>query len=164
MRRLLFALLLSVYLAVVLWLTLRSRTGPANEPLLVPLVDTWRQMRDLGNRVALEEATRNVLLCIPLGYLLPATFRGLRSFRATIATGAAIAVFIETMQWLFVEGRSPSIDDVIYNTTGTGIGAALFILLTGLWRHRRDRRGQAAAVSAGGRSDGRLEKLVQGED
>ena len=146
MRRPLFALGLSVYLGVVLWLTLRPGTGQTSEPLLVPLVDTWRQMRDLGDRVALEEATRNVLLFIPLGYLLPAAFRRLRSFLPTIVTGAVIAGLIETAQWMFVEGRSPSIDDVIYNTTGAGIGAVLFVLLTGWWRYRRDRR--AGSLSA----------------
>jgi VanZ family protein len=166
MRRPVFLPLLAAYLVLVLWLTLRPGSGAGNGPILVPLLDTWTQMRDGGNRVALTEVIGNVLLFIPLGYLLPAAIRALRSFGATLAVGAAIAVLIETSQWLFGVGRSPSIDDVIYNTTGAGIGAALFVLLTGLWRHHRDRAAgmETPSSSASGRGDRRREELVKSED
>jgi glycopeptide antibiotics resistance protein len=152
MRRHLFLLLLVTYMAVALWVTLRPRPNPPSQPILIPLVDTWRQMRDLGDKVALQEATRNVLLFIPLGYLLPASVRELRILRRTVAFGAAMSALIELSQWLFSSGRSPSIDDVMYNTIGTAVGGCLFLLLTGLWRHRRDKelrrklRSEAAGI------------------
>jgi glycopeptide antibiotics resistance protein len=139
MSRRLFVLVLIAYLGVVLWFTLRPLPTPDSQPVIVPFVDTWRQMRDLGDKVALEEATRNVLLFIPFGYLLPASVRRLRGFKSAMGVGAGVSAIIELAQWLVVPGRSPSIDDVMYNTIGSAIGAALFILLTGLWRHRRDR-------------------------
>jgi glycopeptide antibiotics resistance protein len=143
-------LALVAYLALTLWFTLRPNPGPEGQPLLIPLVDTWRQMRDLGDKVALREATQNVLLFVPLGYLLPASFRRLRRLATTVAVGAAISALVEIAQWLVVSGRSPSIDDVMYNTIGTGIGASVFVLLTGLWRYRRDRVRRKVRSSAPG--------------
>lgn len=164
MRRHVFAAALAVYLGVVLWLTLRPLPGESSGPILVPLLDTWEKMRDFGDKNALAEATRNVLLFVPFGYLLPASIRRLRSFPLTIAVGAITSALIELTQWVFGVGRSPSIDDVIYNTIGAGIGAGLFVLLTGLWHHRRDERMRPEARSANGRSNRRREKLVQSDD
>ena len=166
MRRRVFTAALAVYLGVVLWLTLRPLPGESSGPILIPLLDTWEKMRDFGDKNALMEATRNVLLFIPFGYLVPASIRRLRSFRTAIAVGAAASALIELTQWLFGVGRSPSIDDVIYNTTGAGIGAGLFVLLTGLWRHRRDERKRRRQLqpSANGRSDSRREEVVESDD
>ena len=77
---------------------------------------------------------------VPLGYLLPASWPALRRPALAIATGAGMSLLIELAQWLVGDGRSPSVDDVIYNAVGTAIGVVFFILLTGLWRYRRARR------------------------
>ena len=137
MRRLPFIALLAAYLGVVLWLTLRAGPGSSSPAYFVPFVDTWSQIRDTGDHSALGEVVGNILLFIPLGYLLPAALRPLRRINATVLAGLAITISIELLQWLLIEGRSPSIDDVIYNTIGTGIGATLYVLLAGLWRFKR---------------------------
>jgi glycopeptide antibiotics resistance protein len=139
MSRSLFRLALVVYLCVVLWLTLGRLPGPKAPVALVPLVDTWRQMRDLGNRGAAREVIGNVLLFIPLGFLLAASFRPLRRLLPGVAVAAGISLAIEAMQSLPSIGRSTSVDDLIFNTIGAAIGAAILILARGAWLYRRER-------------------------
>ena len=148
MKRLPFIALLAAYMGLTLWVTLRARPGQSSDVFVVPFVDTWNQMRDLGEKAALQEVTGNVLLFLPLGYLAPASFRFLREWWVTVVAGALLSVLIELSQWLFGVGRSPSIDDVIYNTVGAAIGAAVFFLLTGWRRYRRDRAGRERAQSS----------------
>ena len=132
-------LALVVYLGVVLWLTLRRLPGPKAPVALVPLVDTWRQMRDLGNREAAREVIGNVLLFVPLGFLLAASFRSLRRLLPAMAVAAGISLVIEATQSLPSIGRSTSVDDLIFNTIGAAVGAAVFILARGAWLYRRQR-------------------------
>ncbi|NLF27127.1 MAG: VanZ family protein [Clostridiales bacterium] len=74
----------------------------------------------------------NTLWFMPLGFLLPALFRGWTLPRAALL-GLAVSVGIEVAQWLFRTG-SADIDDVLLNTAGTALGYAAHALL----RRRRD--------------------------
>lgn len=149
MPRSIFRLALIVYLAVVLWLTLRPLPGPKAPVALVPLLDTWRQMRDLGNREAAREVIGNILLFVPLGFLLAASIRPLRRLGATVAAAASISLLIEAIQSLPSVGRSTSVDDLIFNTMGAAIGGALFLLARGAWRYRRATRRDAQPEAGG---------------
>lgn len=151
MLRRLWMLLFVAYLGFVLWVTLHPLPGEEHGPLLFPFLDTWRQMRDLGDKTALREVTGNVALFVPFGFLLPAWWRAARRFWPIVAAGFALSLAVELSQWLFVAGRSPSIDDIIFNTVGTGVGGAVFLLLRGARRHRRDRaRGHELHAEARG--------------
>lgn len=102
-------------------------------------------MRDIGDRTALTRVFENVLLFVPAGVLLGACLRGIRNLWMPVVLGAIASAAIEASQALFVPGRSPSVDDVIFNTLGTGIGAALFFLARGATRDRRARVSEKAA-------------------
>lgn len=81
--------------------------------------------------VTLVEALANVAMFVPLGLLLPAATR-LRPW-AAVPLGAAFSVLIELSQLAFLPHRSATVQDVVMNTLGAGIGAAVVLVA----RHRR---------------------------
>jgi hypothetical protein len=91
-------------------------------PKLMPLVD-----------LDLADATRNVVMYIPLGCLLGLMVRTRNAwtFSALLLTVAAVSVAFETAQ-LFVPSRFPSVDDLIFNTLGGAFGLSL-----GFWLKKR---------------------------
>ena len=76
----------------------------------------------------------NVILFLPLGFLLPIVWKKARRIQFIIILGFVVSLLIETSQFLFTY-RVANIDDVILNTLGTLIGALVFHLL--LWIKRR---------------------------
>lgn len=81
------------------------------------------------------EKIPNVLLFIPLGFFLPAVFKGLRRF-----SKVALVTFLTTFSIEFLQffiGRSSDIDDVIANFLGGVIGYLAFRLCDRLFRSRR---------------------------
>jgi hypothetical protein len=86
-----------------------------HEPKLAPLVG-----------LDLADATRNVVMYIPLGCLLGLMMRTRNAwaFSALLLTVAAVSVAFETAQ-LFVPKRFPSVDDLIFNTLGGALGLSL---------------------------------------
>jgi VanZ like family len=89
-------------------------------PKLVPLVD-----------FDLMDATRNVAMYIPLGWLLGLMVRRPNpwTFSALLLTVAAVSATFEIAQ-LFVPSRFPSVDDLIFNTLGGALGLCLELALT----------------------------------
>ncbi|WP_100404220.1 VanZ family protein [Bacillus solitudinis] len=72
----------------------------------------------------------NVVLFIPLGFLLPLSIPKLRNIGMITTIGFLTSAFIEMCQFLFTH-RVSNIDDVILNTMGTFIGVLSCTLL--LW-------------------------------
>jgi glycopeptide antibiotics resistance protein len=75
--------------------------------------------RDIG---LLLEAVSNVLLFIPFGVALG--LRGLGIGKSALLALLVSAAF-ECAQFLFVPGRTTSVDDVLLNVTGAVVGHAL---------------------------------------
>jgi VanZ family protein len=106
----------------------------AESPKLVPL----RQLN-------VADAVRNVILYLPLGFLLALLLGAGRGRRPShvimgaLLAVAAVSLGMEMLQ-ILVPRRFPSIDDLIFNTAGGGLGIGL-----ALWalrrRARRDLRG-----------------------
>lgn len=89
---------------------------------LEPGTDLRLALSDSAN---LWQALGNVLMLSPLGALLPLRSRRLRSL-GRIALGAlAMSVLVEGTQYLIQAGRVTSADDILLNTLGAVIGAAL---------------------------------------
>ena len=70
----------------------------------------------------MQDVFQNVLLFVPLGFFLG--LAGLRPGRAALA-GLALSAIVETLQYLVVAGRDAAVSDVITNTAGSALGAAL---------------------------------------
>jgi glycopeptide antibiotics resistance protein len=141
---------LITYSGVVAWVTLRSLPNLGSAPDLVPFLDTWRQMRDYGDRATLWEVGGNFMLFVPFGFFLAAVLR--RDVRTVGALASLTSVVIELAQWAVVNGRNPSVDDVIYNTAGAVAGAIVFVLVRGAVEFRRE-RSSARAADGGGVAD-----------
>ena len=72
----------------------------------------------------------NILLFIPLGFMLPCIWKKYEALWKTAASGLAFSLIIELSQ-LFNRNRVSDIDDLLMNTLGTLIGWVFFMLLKG---------------------------------
>jgi glycopeptide antibiotics resistance protein len=116
--------------AVILVLTLLAPSADPTgifepNPRLIPfedLRDALEGIRDL--RLAIAELVGNVLIFIPFGMALRWRFPSLGVLQAT-GVALVLSVGIELIQALTGNGRWPESTDVITNTVGGLIGAAL---------------------------------------
>lgn len=79
----------------------------------------------------------NILLFVPLGFLLPMISERFRSLWLTIVTGFIFSVGIETMQYITGRGLT-EVDDVINNTTGALVGYILYV--GAMWLYKRTQK------------------------
>lgn len=73
----------------------------------------------------------NILMCVPLGFLLPFVWKAYRKFRVTVLSGAGFSALIEVSQLLTT--RATDIDDLIANTLGTAVGFAVWFAFAKLF-------------------------------
>ena len=131
-RKQMWYLLFAVYSCMMLFL-LFDRTGyeagvPYQEQLkynLVPFhtihlfVDALKM--HTYRTSAVVNLFGNVIMFIPLGFLLPRVFSGLRCFWWTMLTVTGIIVTVEILQMFTLVGTC-DIDDLILNLLGASIG------------------------------------------
>ena len=132
--------LFTLYCALMLWL-LFDRPGS------VPGIPYWNQVRSNLNlvpfhtlrlftglldsshpeyvRAAVVNLFGNVIMFIPLGFLLPLTFRRLAGLWKVLLTATLLVTAVELLQ-LFTLVGSCDIDDLILNLIGTVLGYGLF--------------------------------------
>lgn len=89
---------------------------------LVPGADIAAAFGDDGS---LWQVIGNVLLLCPLGALLPLRVRRLRTLTRIALAALAASLLVEGTQYLIHTGRVTSTDDVLLNTAGATLGAAL---------------------------------------
>ncbi len=82
---------------------------------LIPLIDIIN-----GSAAYMINTSLNILLFMPMGFLLPVIWKEYRSLKKTIFMGAAVSILIELLQ--IFTFRLTDIDDVITNTFGTLLG------------------------------------------
>ena len=123
--------LLVLYSALLIWMALVARIGnDCRDLLLTPLYTIKTVLHSYNTFDVFKLIVDNVLVFIPLGMLLPAAAGktpSAKSFVAVSLCGLAVSVLIEALQYAFSLGYS-EVDDVIYNTFGTMIGAGIFVL------------------------------------
>ncbi|MBT8207639.1 MAG: VanZ family protein, partial [Acidimicrobiia bacterium] len=100
---------------------------------LVPFASITQLIQHTNTQVAFTNIVGNVVLFMPLGFLLPILFRSLQRPWPMIWRGAAISVAIELMQ-LITRARAVDIDDVILNTLGAALGFAIYRVVATLIR------------------------------
>ena len=116
-----FALVfLAASIALVLWFTLFSRIGSDTRNAYPPLW-SYRAIASGSQRI-LFEVIGNVLLFTPIGIVAVLILHF--SIWQTIAMGFSISLLIECSQWIFWLGAF-EIDDLLHNTVGAVLGAAL---------------------------------------
>lgn len=115
--------------AVVLWyLTLRPVPYEPEVQGLVDLVVAWFARSDVTAWLTLDrvEFLSNIGLFLPFGAL--AVLWGARWWLAVVS-GLAASGVIELVQLAFLAERVPDVRDLVANTTGAAVGAALTILI-----------------------------------
>ena len=109
-----------------------------------------RWLLDLGLTGAqtyrLIEFSSNVVLYVPLGVLAMAAWPSRWWVRVCLLAGAVSGTF-ELLQ-RFLAGRTASLQDVVANTLGGAIGAALVVVVRAV-RQRRSRGSAALRTSTG---------------
>lgn len=119
-------LVLALYLAAVY-----NVAGAPELPYLYPRLNiNWIPFWDITNgvRTYLINSGLNILLFVPLGFLLPLLWKEFRSRRATCFTGFLMSLGIELAQLL--NYRISDVDDLIMNTLGAWLGYELLMLLS----------------------------------
>ena len=146
------ALLLVLLVAVVLTLT-------PDAPMR-GLFEFHESLARLVSRVTLgqtdvsveeAEALANVLLFVPIGFLLRLALpRAWSSLLLAAATAGSLG--IEVVQFLLLPGRTPSLVDVLTNGGGTAIGLVVGVDVQRLvrwWSRRRDAARAVQGVRGG---------------
>lgn len=77
---------------------------------------------------ALVEWLSNVVMFLPLGFLVAQLFKKWRILKTT-TLGFALSAAIESAQLVFFAQRSASVLDVLANTLGTLVGASILVIL-----------------------------------
>ena len=80
-----------------------------------------------SREIDVAEYILNILLFIPLGFLLPIIWPNTNKIKQVVLSGVSFSLLIELSQ-LFTN-RQTDIDDVLMNTLGTILGYLLFSIL-----------------------------------
>lgn len=80
----------------------------------------------------------NMAMFIPVGLIWPFCFKQLNTVGKTVLAGAAFTLFIEITQLPFYS-RCSDIDDLILNTSGVLVGAAIYFGIKGLKSRKKKR-------------------------
>ncbi|MGL5315523.1 MAG: VanZ family protein [Peptostreptococcaceae bacterium] len=75
----------------------------------------------------------NILMFVPIGFLLPLLWDKFQDFKKTVLLGFGISLLIEFTQLFLV--RATDIDDLILNTSGAILGYLVFISFKRLFPH-----------------------------
>lgn len=86
-----------------------------------------KEMNEIGIGEILKQVLVNLVMLIPLGFILPVVFKSFRNCFKTMLCIVLLVLFIETFQYFI--GRRADIDDLIINTIGGLIGYGIFAIL-----------------------------------
>ena len=128
----------AIYVLANLYETILFRAVKPDYPMQLELLSSYRVALALGETITvtsmgiLEEILLNILLYIPLGYLLPYTWqrffeKGKRVPLLVLLIGFVCSALTESAQLLFRIGVF-ELDDMLNNTMGTAIGCLLYMV------------------------------------
>ncbi|ANJ26278.1 VanZ family protein [Agromyces aureus] len=103
---------------------------------------------------AFVEFAFNAVLFVPLGMLLAAASQrsAVRRIAVAVVAGLVVSCLAELVQHVFLPGRTTDLRDVLANTLGAGLGAAVVVVADYVVRRRR-----ASAIASAARTSARWE-------
>ncbi len=120
------ALLLLEYIFIIYCSTVIFR--PTNPERRYDFHPFWSYRAIEGGTLSLvSEIIMNVVVFIPVGFLLGAAFKGMTWWKVLLIA-CSISVSVETLQFFLMRGFS-EFDDVMHNTIGGIIGFGLYSLI-----------------------------------
>lgn len=112
---------------LIFFITLSGREQGRMRWECIPF-ESWYLVFKDGNMALLVQILANILLFIPLGFLLPCCFARCRRYRYTILSAAILSLVIELIQGIAQIGLFET-DDIIHNTLGACIGAGMYAMI-----------------------------------
>ncbi|WP_309231078.1 VanZ family protein [Nocardia sp. SYP-A9097] len=106
-----------------IWMIL-TPTGGVREVSLIPLRDLYEILTDDPTQ-AVVQIGANLIVFLPLGFLLPLRLPRLASVPRMFTVGAILSALLEFAQYALDLGRVSSTDDVLMNAAGAALGAWL---------------------------------------
>ena len=135
------------YLTVLLAATLLNRSGSWTGGRVMPLFYSYREAWNNFSAVQWRNLVLNILLFVPLGFLLPAGIRIFRKFWVTYLAGFLLTVLIELAQLVLGRGVV-EMDDIFNNFLGTMIGFGGYAAVLCICRSVKKKKTHAAAAAA----------------
>lgn len=122
-----FILMLFMYLAIVLMATLLSRGAYYNHAVNFSVLRTYRQAWNSFIKRDWRVIILNILMFVPIGFLLPLSFSKCKKSWVTYLIGLILTVVIETVQYLSQQGIFEVVD-IVHNGAGCVVGYGLWIV------------------------------------
>lgn len=141
-RRMVIWPLLLFWVFTILSATYFGRLETENGSLILELFWTIKKAWSEHQGLYWYYIIGNILLFIPLGFLLPLADKQLANCLFTTLAGAGLSLFIEITQYVTRTGLC-ELDDLFHNTLGTFTGYQCFVVfhcLTDQIRSRQDTR------------------------
>ncbi len=148
LKQLLLWGILFVYGIVVLQATLGSRGSMYQRGAIWQPFSSYREAWNSFSAVSWRNLILNIMLFVPLGFLLPLVSKKCRRFWVTYGMGLFLTLLIEGVQYVFRRGIF-EMDDIINNTVGTMIGFGIISILSLIYAKVRR---QKALISDKGRT------------
>ena len=108
-----------------------SKTSAADRSLNIIPFRVFQEAWSMPEPKKIAQTVANVVMFVPLGFLLPVAFRKMRSFGKTTLSLALFSFAIEFTQYF--TGRSADIDDLMLNTLGGILGYLFFFAISKLF-------------------------------
>lgn len=100
------------YIFAVLWVTLIDRVTTHNRSIMLPFWEIWKIIH--GDKVMVHYIVGNIIMLMPLGFLLP-VWSGNINWKKVVVIGLAASMTIEVTQLITSRGLF-EFDDIMHNT------------------------------------------------
>ncbi|MCR4796193.1 MULTISPECIES: VanZ family protein [Ruminococcus] len=120
---------LLIYLYCVLNITLIDRTPGMRRHVFRPLWEVSVMLKSGDYSYWSGQIGGNLVMLLPLGFMLPIMSEKFRSIKAAAVIGFAFSIFIEFAQYYTGRGLFES-DDILHNTIGACIGCIIYVIIS----------------------------------
>ena len=132
------AAMLGISVAVILWITILSRETQANSVMFLHPFHFLLNLHNIFRSGLVGNTLGNIALFIPLGILMPETWKWAKPWYRTASVAFAFSLTMEGIQLLTRRGCF-DLDDLILNTIGAILGYGVVSLATKILRIRLDK-------------------------
>ena len=135
-----------IYITVVLGATIGSRVSNYSSVNL----HLFSSYKDAYNNFSLGEWRNiilNILMFVPIGFLLPLIFKKCQCFYITYLAGFFLTLFIEILQLITKRGIF-ELDDILNNTLGCAIGYGIIMIFISLFKRKKSNQKHTALITA----------------
>ncbi|MGL5692549.1 MAG: VanZ family protein [Peptostreptococcaceae bacterium] len=126
-----------IYITIVMGATLLDRSSgfeSANLHLFSSYIDAYNSF----SLVEWRNIILNILMFVPLGFILPLLFKKCERWYITYTTGLGATLFIEIVQYISKRGVF-ELDDIMNNALGCIIGYGLVMFINSIVRRKEEK-------------------------